>query len=283
VTPGVAGAADHWRDRLDAWAIPDEIVANAPEPPWGFPTELFRRRGQSLDAEPTPTTRRGLDVLPNGGTVLDVGVGGGATSLPLAGRAGMIIGVDSQTDMLEGFLENAAAAGVTARGVHGEWPEVASEVEPADVALAGHVFYNIADLAPFALTLGERARHRVVAELTERHPLEWMGDLWMRFHSLERPDGPTSSDAETVLRELGLSPGREERKVSPEGPSGFARRRDAIHLVRRRLCLTADRDPEIEEALGHRLRRSGGLWDVGPPERTIVTLWWDTGHSPGSS
>ena len=37
---------------------------------------------------PTPTTRRALEALPEGGSVLDVGVGGGATSLPLAGRAG---------------------------------------------------------------------------------------------------------------------------------------------------------------------------------------------------
>ena len=75
---------DGWRERLAAWAIPDDIVANAPESPWGFATECFRRRGETPpDPTPTPTTTRALEALPEGGTVIDIGVGGGATSLPL--------------------------------------------------------------------------------------------------------------------------------------------------------------------------------------------------------
>ena len=42
------------------------------------------------------------------------------------------------------------------------------------------------------------------------------------------------------------------------GSGGFARREDAIHSVRKRLCLPADRDPEIAEALGGRLRERRG-------------------------
>ena len=56
---------------------------------------------------------------------------------------------------------------------------------------------------------------------------------------------------------------------------GFGRREDAIHSIRKRLCLPADRDDEIADALGDRLRKFDGLWDVGPVERTVVTLWWD--------
>src|SRR5439155_7892333 len=137
----VVSAPDRWRDGLAAWAIPDEIIAAAPESPYGFETECFRRRGEAAAPEhgPTPTTRRALEALPDGGTVLDVGVGGGGTSLPLAGRAGTIVGVDSQPDMLDGFLANAAAAGVAASAVVGTWPDVADDLEPADVVVAGHV------------------------------------------------------------------------------------------------------------------------------------------------
>ena len=208
--------------------------------------------------------------------MLDVGVGGGATSLPLAGRAGSIVGIDQQPDMLEGFLANAAAAGVEARAVTGAWPDASADVQPADVVVAGHVFYNIPELEPFARALDAHARRRVVVELTERHPLDWMRDLWRRFHDLERPDGPTADDAAAVLTDLGLRAGRDERLVTGRhGSGGFARREDAIHSVRKRLCLPADRDPEIAEALGVRLRELDGLWDVGPEERTVVTLWWD--------
>lgn len=142
-------SADRWREQLAAWAIPEDILADAPESPYGFATECFRRRGEAVpDAEPTPTTRRALEALPERGTVLDIGVGGGGTSLPLAARAGLIVGVDAQPDMLEGFLANAATAGVAARTVAGAWPDVGADVEVADVVLAGHVFYNTGNSNP---------------------------------------------------------------------------------------------------------------------------------------
>ena len=142
---------ERWRELLESWAIPPAILAAAPESPYGFPAALFRTRGaQDADpAEPTPTTLRALERLPEGGRVLDVGCGGGATSLPLAGHVGALVGVDAQEDMLDGFLANARAAGVHAEAVHGGWPEVAGTIAPVDVAVAGHVLYNVADLEPF--------------------------------------------------------------------------------------------------------------------------------------
>ena len=270
-------AADRWREQLAAWTIPEDILANAPESPWGFATECFRRRGEAAPPPtPTPTTRRALEALPEGGTVIDIGVGGGATSLPLAGRAGSILGIDAQADMLDGFLANAAAAGVEARGVMGTWPEAAGEVEPADVVVAGHVLYNVAAIEPFARAVDAHARRRVVLELTAKHPLDWMRDLWLRFHELERPVGPTAEDARAVLRELGFAVEHEDRVVAGERVSGgFGRREDAIHSIRKRLCLPAEHDAEIADALGDRLREFDGVWDVGPVERTVVTLWWD--------
>jgi SAM-dependent methyltransferase len=274
---GRVRAADHWREQLASWAVPEDILAAAPESPYGFATECFRRRGAAVpDAEPTPTTRRALEVLPEGGAVLDVGVGGGGTSIPLAARAGLIVGVDAQPDMLEGFLTNAAAAGVAARAVADAWPDATADVEIADVVLAGHVFYNTSDLEPFVRALHDHARYRVVVELTGNHPLDWMRDLWLRFHGLERPVGPTADDAASVLADLGFAVGRDERVVAGRhGSGGFARREDAIHSVRKRLCIPADRDEDIASALEDRLRQLDDLWDVGPSERTVVTLWWD--------
>lgn len=271
-------AADHWREQLEAWAIPDEILAAAPESPYGFATECFRRRGErAVGAEPKPTTRRALEALPEGGTVLDVGVGGGGTSLPLAGRAGSIVGFDAQPDMLEGFRENAARLNVQVETLAGAWPDDADAAPMADVVVAGHVCYNTPDLEPFARALDRHARHRVVLELTDRHPLAWMSDLWRTFNGLSRPNGPTADDAEAVLHEAGFDVAREDWPVNEQhGTSGFARREEAIHQVRRRLCLPADRDDEIAEALGDRLRLIDGLWDVGPDERTLVTLRWDS-------
>jgi hypothetical protein len=122
--------------------------------------------------------------------------------------------------------------------------------------------------------LNDHARIRVVTEVTDRHPLMWMNDLWERFHSLRRPSGPTAEDAADVLRGLGLASVIERREIT-EHPGGFADRADAVALVRRRLCLPADRDPEIAEALGPRLAEHDGLWSAGPESQVIVTLWWD--------
>jgi SAM-dependent methyltransferase len=208
--------------------------------------------------------------------VLDVGVGGGATSLPLAERAATIVGVDGSADMLEMFRTTAETVGITARTIQGAWPEVADRAEPADVVVCGHVLYNVQDVASFLGALTAHAGHRVVVELTERHPWTWMNDLWRHFHALERPNVPTAEDAESVIRELGTPASREDR-VDAEPSGGFEHRADAVALVRRRLCLPPERDPELEQALGDRLAEAHGLWSSGPLEQRIVTLWWDVG------
>src|SRR5215212_531078 len=180
-----------WRAQLQAWAIPEEILAAAPESPWGFPVSLFRARAERAGAggRPSPSNREALRWLPPGGGVLDVGAGGGAASLPLAGVAGRAVAVDESAAMIASFLEAAAGAGLEAEGVQGRWPEVAGRVGPADVVVCHHVLYNVADLAPFATALTGHARRRVVAELTDRHPLAGLRPLWRRFHDLDRPTG----------------------------------------------------------------------------------------------
>jgi precorrin-6B methylase 2 len=273
-------ALDRWREGLAAWAIPEEILAAAPESPWGLPPELFRRRAEaSVGREPSALVSRALEALPPGGTVVDVGVGGGATSLPLAPTASRIVGVDGSDAMLASFVEAAHASGVEGVGVHGTWPDVSPEVAPADVVVCGHVLYNVPELAPFATALTDHARRRVVVEITGTHPLAWMADLWMRFHGLARPDGPKADDAERAVRELGLEVEREDREAEPRS-GGFERREDAVALVRRRLCLPSERDGEVAGALGDRLAERRGLWSAGPTAQRIVTMWW-RGGDPG--
>lgn len=268
-------ALERWERALQGWGIPEEILAEAPESPWGFPPELMRRRGESAASlQPTLSARRALEALPEGGEVLDVGVGGGAASLPLAERAARIVGVDASEDMLAAFKETAAGTGVEVATALGTWPDVAGRVEAVDVVVCNHVLYNVGDLDPFVRALDDHARGRVVVEITAEHPLAWMRDLWLRFHGLERPTEPTADTALDALRELGLHARREDEIRAPRA-SGFARREDAVALIRRRLCLQAARDAELAEALGPRLAEHGGLWSAGPLEQAAATLWWD--------
>ena len=274
-------AAERWREQLEGWAIPQPLVDAAPQSPYGFPAELFRQRGlRSAEAAASFTTERALDVLRAGGTVLDVGAGGGATSLPLAARAGHLTGVDQQADMLAGFEATARGTGVAVDTVRGGWPDVSDGVAKADVVMCGHVAYNVLDLAPFVRALDDHANRRVVMEMTDRHPMSWMNDLWLTFHGLVRPTGPSYLDAAAVVEELGFGPEHEAvEHAGDPAVSGFARREDAVALVRRRLCLSTDRDAEIAEALGERLRERDGLWAAGPPHRVVATIWWDVDRS----
>jgi SAM-dependent methyltransferase len=283
-------AADRWAEALAARAIPQPIIDAAPTSPWGFPTELFRTRARMSSARPvaTPTTVRGLEALPASGppsgTVLDVGVGGGATSLPLAPRAGRITGFDQQADMLAIFLEAAGGARVDAEAVQGRWPDDEGTAPRADVVISGHTLYNVPDLVPFVSALDAHAGRRVVLEATERHPLGWMRDLWRRFHDLDIPDAPSIDLAVEVIEAKGIAVSREDRPDRDDDPGagGFDAAEDAVALIRTRLCLPASRDAELTEALGDRLRVRHGLWTAGPASRTVVTLWWDTHHDESS-
>jgi hypothetical protein len=268
-------ALEDWREQLRGWAIPEDILQAAPASPYEYPTEPFEwRAAHAGGPADSPTSRRAAEALVGGGrTVLDVGVGGGGISLPLRGVAARIIGVDQSPSMLETFASAASATGATWTGMVGAWPEVSMLVPPADVVTCGHVLYNVQDIAPFVRALQTHARRRVVLEITERHPWAWMGDLWLRFHRLERPPGPTADDALAALAELEIPARREEQ--ANDGHAGFARREDAVALIRRRLCLPENRDLEVEEALGDRLVRHEDRWSAGPNARNLVTLWWD--------
>jgi SAM-dependent methyltransferase len=272
--PERSSALERWRRDVARWGIPDEILSKAPESPWGFPVELFRvRAGSTRETDPTSTIRA-REALAEAGSVLDVGVGGGAASLPLADRASLIVGVDPSEEMLASFREAARARGVATEEITGVWPDVEARAPPADVVVCHHVLYNGTDIERFVPPLDAHARRRVVIEMTPTHPLAWMSDLWRRFHGLERPRGPTADDALEALRELGLDARREDETVDA-GASGFEHPEDAVALVRRRLCLPADRDEELRAALGDRLVERDGLWSTGPAEETLVTLWWD--------
>jgi SAM-dependent methyltransferase len=259
-------AARRWSSRLAAWAIPRSILAQAPRSPWWFPPGLFRTpRGPALD---TPSTGLARVVLPpSGGTVLDVGCGGGRASMALAPPAEHVIGVDRDARLLAAFRAVADERGVACTAVLGEWPAAARDVHDADVVICHHVAYDVPDLGAFALALGTRARRRVVLELRQEHPLVWMAPLWRQFWDLERPTGPTAPEALAVLREVGLPAGMVTWQEAPDASRlrGLPFEQQ-VEIARIRLCLPAERDPEIADAMRA----------LGPPlPREVATIWWE--------
>ena len=252
-------AAERWREELAAWAIPDDILAAAPEPPWGFPVELFHAHPEPGES---PSRSRALEALPDGGSVLDVGSGGGAASFALVPPAGLVVGVDASEDMLADYAETATRLQVEHQELLGAWPEVADRAPIVDVVVCHHVFYNVADLPPFVAALTEHARRRVVVELTARHPLVDTAPLWRHFHGIDRPTGPSAALAVEVLRDAGIAPQLQRWSRPPRDVP----REAYVRLNRRRLCLPVSAEPEVDRVMGDALAG----W------RDVVTLWWDT-------
>jgi hypothetical protein len=251
-------AAQRWAAELAAWAIDPEILAAAPESPYTFTPALFapdRSAG-------SPLLALAAEALPCGGTVLDVGAGAGAASLPL--RPGRLHAVDGQASMLRALERAADEAGVPVTTYEGSWPELAGRVPACDVVVCSHVFYNVPDLAGFALALQRAATRRVVVELHQEHPWVPIGPLWEAVHHQGRPSGPTADLAVQVLVEAGIRPAVTGWEPAPVdlGGDGFGR---YVEHTRRRLCLPADRDPEV-----------AGLVRRHPPgARRSVVLSWD--------
>jgi len=255
-------AAEHWASELAAWAIPEHIMAQAPESPWAFTPSLFRPPVEPVPD--TPSRVRAREAVPEGGHVLDVGCGGGAAGLALVPPAARVTGFDQGADLLAMFAERAAEMGVEHQAVQGSWPDDADRVGPADVVVCHHVAYNVPDLGHFAAALTSHARVRVVMELSSQHPRAGVNDLWRHFWDVERPTGPNADDAVALLRETGIEP-------AVERTPRWARtvdRESRVASVRRYLCLPAERDPEIDALLGD---------DPSTPGEA-VTLWW-----PGSA
>lgn len=259
--------AAKWRERLDSWAIPDEILDKAPADPWSHSPARFAGRTDRALSEPDdgPTMTRLAEALPDKGTLLDVGSGPGAASLPLRERIGHLYAVDTFGAMLEGLTERAEKLGVPVTTVEGRWPDVADQVPMADVAVAAHVVYNVPDLADFLRALDARTKGRVVLELPHRHPMSWMAPLWQHFHGVDRPVRPVAEDCVALAAALGFAVRVEEREAPLER---FTSLEELAESACRRACLDPSRQKEVADTAAEL-----GMWPM--PRDRWVTIWWE--------
>jgi SAM-dependent methyltransferase len=265
---------DKWRADLEAWAIPAHITAAATESPWVLPREVFARRAARLMGAPAgPSYEQAREMLDPPGAVLDIGSGAGAACLPLAPHASEVTAVDGDEQILSMLAARAAEAGLAVTTVTGRWPDVAGQIGVADVVTCHHVVYNVPALMPFLTALTSHARRRVVIETAAAHPLTALNQLWLHFHGLTRPTGPTAADLLAILAEAGIKAGHTEWSRPAE--ADYASFAELVDVTRRRLCLPIDRASEVEAALldlGNHRERPG---DLGSSGRDVVTIWWE--------
>lgn len=270
-------ALRRWQDQLAAWALPEWLLDQAEESPYGWPQFLWRRRSEMAEGEgESPTFRIAGDMLGEGGVLLDVGAGRGRVSLPLARQGHRLVAVEPDAAMAAGFREDAAARQVEATLIEGRWPQVADQVGPVDVALSAHVVYDVSDIVPFLSAMSKVARSGVVLEISETHPWAEMARLYREVHGLERPSGPTAGDLADVIREeLGVV--AEVERWERTGHVWFADWDEIVEFYGRRLVLpSGERAARLRPLLEPLVVEAEGRLTVGDDRRRLVTLWWRT-------
>ncbi|TRZ87668.1 MAG: class I SAM-dependent methyltransferase [Streptomycetaceae bacterium] len=251
---------DNWAQALSKWAIPKDILDQAQESPWIHPPALFQIPEK---IELTISHQRALEVLPDDGSVLDIGCGGGIATFALTPPASHVIGVDHQIEMLEMFSRNASERDVTCETFDGFWPGIADEVPAADIATAHHVVYNVSDIGPFLSEMNSHANKRVIIEMPVHHPLANMSAAWKHFWNLDRPVGPVPTDLVAVLKEIGISAKAEYWSGQMRSSIDFEQDSEFMRI---RLCLPKERLDEVREFLKSH---------PGTGERDLATIWWD--------
>jgi SAM-dependent methyltransferase len=253
-------AAEQWKIDLASWAIPEAILNQAVEKPWIHPPALFEIPEVIKDSL---SHQRSREAMPVGGSVLDIGCGGGIASYAITPPASHVIGVDEQQAMLDLYAANAKKYSVTSETVLGQWPAVAAETPIADVVTVFHVAFNVGDIVPFLSELNSHARERVVIEVPIVHPMSNMNQGWKHFWDLTRPTVPAAADLVTVLAEMGIKANIEffeseillDKKV--DGANGF---------TRRRLCLPEERQGEVDAFIEA---------NPMPERRKLAVIWWN--------
>ena len=253
-------AGDKWRKSLAAWSIPSDILRQAPESPWIHPPVMFQIPSEIEDSI---SHQRARESIPQGGSILDIGCGGGIAAFAVTPPASQVIGVDHQAEMLEMFSENARQRNVRSEIFEGFWPALEAQVPVADVVAAHHVVYNVPEIEDFILAMNRHARKRVVIEMPQMHPLTTAAPLWKRFWNLDRPSDPTPSDVMCILEELGIEAHLELWEGSMRSEADLA---SQAHFSRIRLCLPASREGEVLEFLRDQPKVA---------IRKLATIWWD--------
>jgi SAM-dependent methyltransferase len=253
-------AGKKWKEDLEQWSIPQDIIDQAPESPWIHPPVLFQIPEQ---IELTPSHQKAFEALPVDGSILDIGCGGGVAAFAMGSKAGKVIGVDHQPEMLEMFTQNAKERHIESVVHDGFWPAIANDVEVADVVVSHHVVYNVPEIVPFIAALNTHARKRVVIEMPQQHPRASSNPAWKYFWNLDRPTAPTPQDLVNVLKELGINAHLTlwNGKLPVEQNTD-----DAVRFMRIRMCLPATRDTDVRIFM-----------EKNPPAeiRPLATIWWD--------
>lgn len=195
------------------------------------------------------------------GTVLDIGAGSGALTIPLARACRSITAVEPSSGQIVRLQEAAARGGIANLTViPRRWEEVSLEdIGRFDIVTAGYCLH-MEDIGSALERMRRAARERVFLVHFAGHDLvEDLEQVTGRFDS-----GPDHRDLLAVLSEMGYRPTFEIIHRDFEMP---------LDLQLETFAYTLGLSPLEREALTHRLRTSGRVREQGG--KLWVKRWYD--------
>lgn len=264
-------------DWVALWAeLVDRAARVAPErcggDYWEGRAEDFHDRVQALGRQPDSVRDFVWEAVQPGSTILDIGAGTGAWTIPLAARAARVTAVDSSASMIAVLRRNIEAATVSNIDiVNGSWPDVA--VADHDYSLAVHSVYGAVDLPCFIEGMIAVTRRSCFLIVRATAPTSVMAEAAEHLWGLPL-DRPNFLVAYNVLLQLGLTPNVliGERVATSLTDATFDQ---ALARIKNHFGLgaSAENDDYLRGLLQRRLELHDGRYRWPSQARTALMYW----------
>jgi SAM-dependent methyltransferase len=206
-------------------------------------------------------------------SVLDVGAGVGALTIPLAKSVERVTALEPSPSMQEELRTNVARHGLdNVACIAGSWGR--AEVHPHDLILVANVGPIFDDLLGFVAAATPLARRAIalvqnVGPGTEKF---YLGELYPLLFGREYPPRADYLRSVTLLHSIGVY--ADVRIIGYDFDQPFEDLQEAVDFWKEQMRLE---DPEREEELARFLRaklRRAGSRLVAPLPKQSAVLWW---------
>ncbi len=189
-------------------------------------------------------------------TVLDIGAGTGAFTIPIAQKAGEVTAIEPSAEMSK-QLRSKAEGLTNIHIIDKRWQDVnIGEIGRHDLVLAAHSLYGIVDIGAELKKMLSTAKTQLCI-ITRVGQVNFYADIWQRFKEEEYHPLPSFIYLYNVLYELGI-PANVEVIRAPRDQVYSDIEQAAKHWMDR-LDLLPEKEDELRVYLLNRLEEKDGV------------------------